>query len=33
MENVDAQYANGVLTLHLKKVAPATTKRVEVKVK
>lgn len=30
-ENVDAQYANGVLTLHLKKTAPAATKRIEVK--
>lgn len=32
-ENVDAQYANGVLTLHLKKIAPVTKKRIEVKVK
>jgi HSP20 family protein len=32
-ENVDAQYANGVLTLHLKKTAPVTQKRIEVKVK
>ena len=32
-ENVDAQYANGVLTLHLRKTAPATAKRVEVKAK
>jgi HSP20 family protein len=32
-ENVDAQYANGVLTLHLAKTAPAGTKRIEVKVK
>jgi HSP20 family protein len=32
-ENVDAQYANGVLTLHLKKTAPAAGKRIEVKVK
>ena len=32
-ENVDAQYANGVLTLHLKKTAPAATKRIEVKTK
>ncbi len=30
-ENVDAQYANGVLTLHLKKTAPAAQKRIEVK--
>lgn len=32
-ENVDAQYANGVLTLHLKKTAPTAQKRIEVKVK
>ncbi|MBN2474815.1 MAG: Hsp20/alpha crystallin family protein [Pirellulales bacterium] len=32
-ENVDAQYTNGVLTLHLKKTQPAPTKRIEVKVK
>jgi HSP20 family protein len=32
-ENVDAQYADGVLTLRLKKTAPVTTKRIEVKVK
>ena len=32
-ENVDAQYANGVLTLRLKKTAPAATKRIEVKTK
>ena len=32
-ENVDAQYANGVLTLHLKKTAQAATKRIEVKTK
>jgi HSP20 family protein len=32
-ENVDAQYANGVLTLNLKKTAPAASKRIEVKVK
>ena len=32
-EHVDAQYANGVLTLHLPKTAPATQKRIEVKVK
>jgi HSP20 family protein len=32
-ENVDAQYANGVLTLHLTKIAPAAQKRIEVKVK
>ncbi len=32
-ENVDAQYANGVLTLHLRKIAPAAAKRVEVKAK
>jgi HSP20 family protein len=32
-EHVDAQYANGVLTLHLQKTAPAATKRIEVKTK
>ena len=32
-ENVDAQYANGVLTLTLKKIAPTAQKRIEVKVK
>ena len=32
-EHVDAQYANGVLTLHLKKTAPTTAKRIEVKTK
>jgi HSP20 family protein len=32
-ENVDAQYANGVLTLTLKKIAPAAQKRIEVKTK
>jgi HSP20 family protein len=32
-ENVDAQYANGVLTLHLQKTAPTASKRIEVKVK
>jgi HSP20 family protein len=32
-ENVDAEYANGVLTLRLKKTAPAATKRIEVKTK
>jgi HSP20 family protein len=32
-ENVDAQYANGVLTLRLNKTAPAAQKRIEVKVK
>jgi HSP20 family protein len=32
-ENVDAQYANGVLTLHLKKTPSAVPKRIEVKVK
>jgi HSP20 family protein len=32
-ENVDAQYANGVLTLKLQKTAPAATKRIEVKTK
>lgn len=32
-EHVDAQYANGVLTLRLPKIAPATTKRIEVKTK
>jgi HSP20 family protein len=32
-ENIDAQYVNGVLTLRLKKTAPAATKRIEVKVK
>jgi HSP20 family protein len=30
-ENVEAQYANGVLTLHLKKTLTATPKRIEVK--
>jgi HSP20 family protein len=30
-ENVDAQYANGVLTLHMKKTQAATAKRIEVK--
>jgi HSP20 family protein len=32
-EHVDAQYTNGVLTLHLPKTAPAPQKRIEVKVK
>jgi HSP20 family protein len=32
-ENVDAQYANGVLTLRLKKTPSAQPKRIEVKVK
>ena len=32
-EHVDAQYANGVLTLRLPKTAPANQKRIEVKVK
>jgi HSP20 family protein len=32
-EHVDAQFANGVLTLHLQKTAPAATKRIEVKTK
>jgi len=32
-ENVDAQYANGVLTLRLKKTAQSAAKRIEVKVK
>ena len=32
-ENVDAEYANGVLTLRLKKIAPTAAKRIEVKVK
>jgi HSP20 family protein len=32
-ENVDAQYANGVLTLRLNKIAPAAAKKIEVKVK
>ncbi len=32
-ERVDAQYANGVLTLRLPKIAPAATKRIDVKVK
>jgi HSP20 family protein len=32
-EHVDAQYANGVLTLHLKKTPSAVPKRIEVKVK
>jgi HSP20 family protein len=32
-ENVEAQYANGVLTLHLRKTTPAAAKRIEVKTK
>jgi HSP20 family protein len=32
-EKVDAQYANGVLTLRLAKTVPAAAKRIEVKVK
>ena len=32
-ENVDARYANGVLTMHLKKTPSAVPKRIEVKVK
>jgi HSP20 family protein len=32
-ENVDAQYANGVLTLRLKKTPAAAAKRIEVKAK
>ena len=32
-EHVDAQYANGVLTLRLQKTAPAVGKKIEVKVK
>jgi HSP20 family protein len=32
-EHVEAQYANGVLTLRLPKTAPAAQKRIEVKVK
>ena len=32
-ENIDAQYAHGVLTLRLAKTASATAKRIEVKVK
>jgi HSP20 family protein len=32
-EHVDAQYNNGVLTLHLPKTAPAAQKKIEVKVK
>jgi HSP20 family protein len=32
-ENVDAEYANGVLTLRLQKTAQAATKRIEVKTK
>jgi HSP20 family protein len=32
-EHVDAQYANGVLTLRLPKTAPAAQKRIEVKTK
>jgi HSP20 family protein len=32
-ENVDAQYVNGVLTLHLRKTAPAAAKRIDVKAK
>jgi HSP20 family protein len=31
-EHVEAEYANGVLTLRLKKLSPTTAKRVEVKV-
>jgi len=30
---ISAQYANGVLTLHLPKTAPTAQKRIEVKVK
>jgi HSP20 family protein len=30
-ENVDAQFANGVLTLHLRKTVPTAAKRVEIK--
>ena len=32
-ENVEAEYANGVLVIHLKKLPSAATKRVDVKVK
>ena len=32
-EHVDAQYSNGVLTLHLPKTAPSPQKKIEVKVK
>jgi HSP20 family protein len=32
-EHVEAEYANGVLTLHLKKTEQAATKRIEVKTK
>ena len=32
-ENVEAQYANGVLTMHLKKTPSAVPKRIDVKVK
>jgi HSP20 family protein len=32
-EHADAQYNNGVLTLHLPKTIPAAQKRIEVKVK
>jgi HSP20 family molecular chaperone IbpA len=32
-EHVEAQYANGVLTLRLAKTAPAAAKKIEVKVK
>jgi HSP20 family protein len=32
-ENVDAQYANGMLTLRLTKTSPASVKRIEVKTK
>jgi HSP20 family protein len=32
-ENVDAQFANGILTLRLQKTAPAIGKKIEVKVK
>lgn len=32
-ENVDAQYVNGVLTMHLKKIPSAPARRIDVKVK
>jgi HSP20 family protein len=32
-ENVEAEYANGVLTLRLKKTKPTPTKKIEVKTK
>lgn len=32
-ENVDARYANGVLTVHLKRIPTAVPKQIEIKVK